>query len=154
MAREHTLQLLESLLARRREAVQLHDVWAESLKSPNCRKTVRAVGLIHGVRSLELARSAELMGGKLPTHATPSPRIARRLRTKLASVWGDQAIMRRLESRQARLVEAYSRAVRHPSSKPVQHVLERHLVEEQRHLAWLGYRRHELGRARRRPGTA
>ena len=150
MAREHTLQLLETLFERRREAVHLHDAWAQSLRSANCRKTVRAVGLIHGVRSLELLRSAQLMGGSLPDAAARQPRVRSRLRTTFAAVRGDRAIMRRIEDEQAGLVKAYSEALANPSSNPVRRVLERHLAEEQRHLAWLGHRRGELGRPDRR----
>ncbi len=148
MARESILQLLESLFARRREAVHLHDTWAHSLRSHRCRRTVRAVGLIHGVRSLELMRTAQLIGGRLPDPATSRRRrVGLGLQTTLARVRGDRAIMRRLEAKQAALVRAYSDAVAHPSSRPVVRVLERHLLEEQRHLAWLGHRRNELDRA-------
>lgn len=146
MAREHTLHLLESLVQHRREAVHLHDAWADSLRSPNCRKTVRAVGLLHGVRSLELLRSAQLMGGDIPP-ATDRPSRSLRLQTRVAAVQGDRAIMRRLEAKQTQLLEAYSNAIRDPSSKPVKRVLERHLAEQRRHLAWLGHRRNELERS-------
>jgi len=147
MAREDTLQLLESLYAQRREAVLLHDAWAQSLKSTSCRKTVRAVGLMHDVRSLELARSARLMGGALTE--TRRPRVGLRLRTTFAAVRGDRTIMRRLLAHQSKLVNAYVEAASNPSSKPIRRVLERHLAEEERHLAWLGHRRAELGRGPR-----
>ncbi len=154
MAREHTLELLESLFARRRDAVHLHDVGAQSLRSTNCRKTVRAVGLIHGVRSLELLRSAQLMGGSLTGAMPGQPHVGLRLRTTLAAVRGDRAIMRGIQNQQAQLVQAYAEALASPSSKPVRRVLERHLAEEQRHLAWLGHRHNELGRPDRRRAVA
>jgi len=152
MAREETLQLLESLYARRHEAMLLHGTWAQSLKSNSCRRTVRAVGLIHGVRTVELMRSARLMGGTLTPPS--SPRVGLRLHTTLTAVRGDRAIMRHLLALQSELVKAYVEASAHPSSKPVRRVLERHLVEEQRHLAWLGHRSDELGRTRRRHAVA
>jgi hypothetical protein len=154
MAREHILELLESLFTRRREAVHLHDIWAQSLRSADCRKTVRAVGLIHGVRSLELLRSAQLMGGSLQAAMPAQPPVGWRLQTTLAAVRGDRAIMRRLEDKQTQLVQAYAEALANPSAKPVRRVLERHLAEEQRHLAWLGHRRSALRRPERRRAVA
>ena len=145
MARAQTIQLLELLSSLRRDAVQLHDGWADRLNTQSCRKTARALGLVHRARAVELGRALKLLGSEPPP--VPS-RPSRRswVKNTLAIVQGDRAIMRLLETSQQRIVSAYNDALGCPDSRPVRRVLERHLADERRHLAWLKYRRCEIER--------